>query len=102
MRLSGILTWSRTVDFRGRPVLVIDVGQHEPSERDAALAALLDSLDAAVASSRNGEVCVVFDVRHYRHAAAAARARSAAMRAARARARTRACVRSALVRGGLT
>jgi hypothetical protein len=108
VRCSGILTWSRMVDLRGRPVLVIDVGQHQPSDRDAALAALLDSLDAAVASSRNGEVCVIFDLRNYRHAAAAARARSAATRAARAHARSarlrvqRACVRSALVRGGLT
>jgi hypothetical protein len=57
------------LDVTGRPVVAIDVSQHAVSEREAWLAALLDSLDGAIAASRSGELTVLFDLRGYRCAA---------------------------------
>ena len=46
-------------------MVTIDVGKHDPANRDACLAALLDSLDAAIAASATSELTVLFDVRGY-------------------------------------
>jgi hypothetical protein len=60
-----LLSWSPRCDVHGRPVVSINVGKHDPSNREACLAALLAVLDAAVAASATSELTVVFDVRGY-------------------------------------
>ena len=64
-RFAGLLSWSPRCDVHGRPVVTINVGKHDPSNRDACLAALLAVLDAAIAASQTAELTVVFDVRGY-------------------------------------
>lgn len=46
-------------------MVCINVGKHDPANREACLAALLDTLDAAIAASATAELTVVFDVREY-------------------------------------
>jgi hypothetical protein len=60
-----MLTWSPRADLRGRPVLIINAGKHDPANREASLAALLTVLDGAIAASATAELTVVFDVRDY-------------------------------------
>ena len=62
---ADLLSWSPRCDVHGRPVVTINVGKHDPSNREACLAALLAVLDAAVAASETSELTVVFDVRGY-------------------------------------